>query len=99
MCAEIYNLLLRMEILNIGPIFIKLNVMYVIYNICRTHLLCDRTIGATLTYNKRTLIWVFVFLRRFIIEHYFITKFLVIVYSYSIFNGVIFINLRLIFMA
>ena len=58
MCADIYNLLLRMEILNIGPIFIKLNVMYVIYKICRTHLLCDRTIGATLSYIKRAFIWV-----------------------------------------
>ena len=97
-CTEVYNWLLQMDIFDIGFIFIRLNKTYVISKFCCTHFQCDCSICTTLRYLKWSHTWGFVFNHIFIIDHYFITNFLVVVYYFSIFANVVFICLCLSFM-
>ena len=76
--------------------FIGINAMYTIPNFHCTHLQYERAIGTTLCYLKWTVIRGFIFVHRFIIEHYFISNTVVIIYSFTICFGVIFIKLCLI---
>ena len=73
-----------------------LNAAYIIPNFFRTTLYCDRAIGTTLCYTKLALIWSFIFVCSMIIEHDFISNFLVIVNSFTIFADIIFLNFSLI---
>ena len=54
MCSEVYNLLLRVDIVNIGFRFIGINVLYIIFNFCCAHFWCGHAIGPHLCFIKRS---------------------------------------------
>ena len=70
--------------------------MYLIPNICRTKLQYDLTIGTILNYLKLPFIRCRIFERIIIIDNDFISNRIVVVYYFTIFADVIFINLCLI---
>ena len=82
----------KFYIFNVCTRCIWINVTYIIPNFYRTTLLCDCSIGSTLRYIKWKLIWHLIFESSIIIEHEFISYFLVVVYSFTIFTDIMFIN-------
>ena len=76
---------------------IWLNVTYIMSNLFRTTLQCDFAIGPRLFYNKWAFIRRFIYLGIIISEHDFISKFIVMVKSFTISTDIIFIDLRLLF--
>ena len=74
------------NILNIFIICIKFNETYIIPNFGRTAMKCDRTIGLTLNHIKWNFIWSFIFESTTIIDHVFISNFIVMVYYFNIFQ-------------
>ena len=73
-----------------------INKTYIKPNFHRTTLKCDRAIVPTLNYLKCNFLRGFIFEGSIIIEHDFISDFIVMVYYCTIFTNVIFINLCLI---
>ena len=85
----------RVDIFNMYIRCIWLNPKYIIPNVYCTTNQCYRYIGPTLINLKLALMWVFVFESNIIIQHYFISNFLVVVNSFTIFSDTILINLHL----
>ena len=70
------------DIFNICIICIWLNAAYIMPKFSRAILQCNRSIGLTLFYHKQSLIWLFIFVYSIIIEHDFISDFIVMVNSF-----------------
>ena len=67
-------------------------------NLYQTIFYCECAIGTTPRDHKWAIIWRFIFVCSVVIEHDFISDFIVVVNSFSIFTDIIFINLRLVFL-
>ena len=90
-----YDLIMHIfsgNIFNFCIIFIWLNSMYIMPNLYRTTLCCDRAIGTTLCYDKWPVIWSLIFLCRVISKYDLISNFIVVVNYFTIFADIIFIN-------
>ena len=76
------------SILNVYIIYIWPNKNYIKPNFYRTTQLCDSAIGSTVHYHKWTFIGHLIFESSIIIEHDFISNFIVMVYYFTIFADV-----------
>ena len=85
----------KSNIFHVSIVFLFINLKYMIPNLYCTTLWCNHNIGPTLHYLKYHFIKGFIFEGIIIIEHDFISDFIVVVYYFTIFVGLIFICLCL----
>ena len=92
---DIVTHIFGVDIFNVCMRCIWLNTAYVMPNLYRTTFHCDFTIGTTPRYQKWPIILCFIIVCSVISEHDFISNFIVMVNSFSIFTDIVFIDLHL----